>query len=79
MATTATQWNLVVDAETDRDVKEFLEEEGDGLELSRFVEEAVKMRLFQLSLAKARQASVHLSEEEVETLVDEALSWARGH
>ncbi len=74
MATTATQWNLLVDAETDRDVREFLEKEGDGVDLSRFVEEAVKERVFQMSVAKAKAANTGRSEEEIQSVIDEALA-----
>ena len=78
MATTATQWNLVVDAETDRDVRAFLAQEGESGNLSRFVEEAVKDRVFRLSVARAKQANVGRSAEEIQSIVDEAVDWARG-
>jgi hypothetical protein len=78
MATTATQWNLVVDAETDRDVREFLAQAGDPGGLSRFVEEAVKDRVFCLSVARAKQANLSRSPEEIQSVVDEAVDWARG-
>jgi hypothetical protein len=78
MATAATEWNLMVDAETDRDVREFLARAGDPGGLSRFVEEAVKDRVFRLSVARAKQANLTRSPEEIQSIVDEAVDWARG-
>jgi len=77
MATVATEWNLMVDAETDREVREFLAQAGDPGGLSRFVEEAVKDRVFLLSVARAKQANLSRSPEEIQSIVDEAVDWAR--
>ncbi len=73
----ATQWTVMVDAETDKDVREILAEEGGEQNLSRFVEAAVKERIFHMSVAKAKAANAVLSEEDIQTVIDEAVAWAR--
>jgi hypothetical protein len=76
----ATRWNLVVKVETDVELRQFLASEGGGRkgDLSKFVEEAVKARIFELSAARAKAANAHRSEAEIEAAVAEALEWARG-
>ncbi len=80
MQHTATRWNLVVKVETDMELRQFLASEGGGKkgDLSKFVEEAVKARIFELSAARAKAANSHRSEAEIEAAVAEALEWARG-
>jgi Ribbon-helix-helix domain len=45
--------------------------------LSLFVEEAVKARLFELTVADLRQQNAHLSADEIMDAVDDALEWVR--
>ncbi len=80
MARTATRWNLVVKVETDTELRQFLASEGGGKkgDLSKFVEEAVKARIFALSAARAKAANADRSEAEIDAAVSEALAWARG-
>ena len=75
----AAQWNVLVSRQTDQAVREFLAEEAveQGCDLSSFVEDAVKARIFALSVARARERTAHLSPDEIEALVDEAVEWAR--
>jgi len=75
----AAQWNLVVSHQTDQAVREFLADEAAGptRDLSLFVEDAVRARMFELSVARARQRTAHLNPDEIEALVDEAVEWAR--
>jgi hypothetical protein len=79
MPQTATRWNLVVTVETDTELRQFLASEGGGKkgDLSKFVEDAVKARIFQLSAERAKTANDHLSAAEIEAAVAEALTWAR--
>jgi hypothetical protein len=79
MATVATRWNVVVSAETDVELRQFLAGEGGGRkgDLSRFVEDAVKERIFKLSATRAKAENRKYSQKETEQAVDEALAWAR--
>jgi hypothetical protein len=80
MAQTATRWNLVVTAETDTELRQFLAAKGGGKkgDLSKFVEDAVKARIFHLSVEQAKAANAGRSSAEIEAAVAEALAWARG-
>lgn len=73
-----TRWTVSVSKETDAAVRDFLAERGmeDG-DLSKFVEEAVKWRVFDRALAEARRGFADLSPEEGEALVEEALAAVR--
>jgi len=79
MGTSATRWNLVVSTETDSALRQFLANEGGGRkgDLSKFVEEAVRARVFDLSARRAREENKGRSKAEVEAAVSEALAWAR--
>jgi hypothetical protein len=79
MATTATRWNLVVSKETDTALRQFLASEGGGRkgDLSKFVEEAVQERIFDLTLRAAREHNASRTPEEIEAAIEEALAWAR--
>lgn len=72
------RWNLVVPLETDRALRQFLGERGGRKgDLSRIVDEAVRSYLFEKAAEEAKNATADLSAEAVESLVDEALDWAR--
>jgi hypothetical protein len=75
----AANWNVVVSRQTDQAVREFLADEGPDHthDLSAFVEDAVKARMFELTVAQARQHTAHLTQDEIDALVDEAVEWAR--
>jgi hypothetical protein len=79
MGTTATRWNLVVSTETDVELRQFLASEGGGRkgDLSKFVEEAVRARVFELSARRAKEENKGRSSREIEEAVTEALEWAR--
>ena len=79
MAATATRWNLVVTTETDKELRQFLASEGGGRkgDLSKFVEEAVKERIFALSARRAKRENEMFSAEEIDDAVREAMAWAR--
>ena len=80
MGATATRWNLVVSTETDVELRQFLASVGGGRkgDLSKFVEEAVRARVFELSARRAKDENAGRSSEEIEAAVAEALEWARG-
>ncbi len=79
MGSTATRWNLVVSTETDSALRQFLANEGGGRkgDLSKFIEEAVRARVFDLSARRAREENKGRSKQEIEVAVSEALEWAR--
>lgn len=77
MATT--RWNLAVSAETDQALRMFLASQGGGRkgDLSRFVEEAVRAHIMELSAEDAKVSNASISEADLTVMVDEALDWAR--
>jgi len=79
MASTATRWNLVVSTDTDINLRQFLASEGGGRkgDLSRFVEEAVRARIFQLKVAQIKAANAKIPAEELEAVIDEAVREVR--
>ena len=79
MAQIATRWNLVVTVETDSELRQFLASEGRAKkgELSKFVEDAVKARIFQLSASRAKSENLNHSAQDIDEAVSEALAWAR--
>lgn len=77
MATT--RWNVAVSAETDRALRMFLASQGGGRkgDLSRFVEEAVRAHILELSAEEAKAANAGVREADLAAMVDEALDWAK--
>ena len=76
---TSARWNLVVSRDTDDALRQFLAGQGRGRknELSRFVEEAVQARIFELTAEGAKGRNANLPADEIASIVDEALEWAR--
>jgi hypothetical protein len=79
MATSGTRWNVVVSPETDRALRRFLAGAGGGRkgDLSRFVEEAVRERIAELTVEQLKAQNADRPQDEIETTIDEALAWAR--
>ncbi len=73
------QWSVTVSRQTDQAVREFLADEAaeQHCDLSSFVEAAVKARMFEVAVTRARRLTAHLSPDEIEVLIDEAVEWAR--
>lgn len=74
----STRWNLIVSRATDDALRQVLAGQGRGRkgELSRFVEEAVQARIFELT-EEAKRQNANLSADEIGGIIDEALEWAR--
>lgn len=73
------RWNIAVSAETDQALRMFLASQGGGRkgDLSRFIEEAVRAHILELSAEEAKAANAEVSESDLAAMVDEALGWAR--
>lgn len=74
-----TRWNVAVSADTDKSLRMFLASQGGGRkgDLSRFIEEAVRAHILELSAEQAKVANANVSEADLASMVDEALQWAR--
>lgn len=74
----ATRWTVSVASETDIKVRTYLAQRGMKKgDLSRFIEESVKWRLFDLTLAEARAKFADLSPDEMDDLLTEAIAETR--
>jgi hypothetical protein len=73
------RWNIAVSQDTDQGLRMFLASQGGGHkgDLSRFVEEAVRAHVFELTAEQAKAANRDLSEEALLAIVNEAVEWAR--
>ena len=73
-----TRWNLSISEETDRTVRMFLARNGGKKgDLSRFVDEAVRRRVFDLTVSQVKERSAELNQRELLGLIDEEVSAAR--
>jgi len=81
MAASSTRWNLVVSSELDRSLRRFLAAEGRSKkgELSRFVEEAVNKRIFEMAHRAATKRNAGVDPAELESMIEESLARAREH
>lgn len=72
------RWTVSVSAETDAAVRSHLAQRGRSAgDLSRFIEEAVRWRLFEQTLTEAQAGFSDLSPEETEALAAEAMAATR--
>ena len=73
------RWNIAVSPELDQSVRMFLAARGGGRkgDLSRFIEEAVRAHMLELSAEEAKAANSAISERDIDAMVDEALAWAK--
>ena len=74
----STRWNLVISEQTNLAVRGFLAQRGFKKgDLSGFVEEAVRWRVFDQTLTQAREGFDALNAKESQNLLDEALEHVR--
>ena len=72
------RWTVSVSKETDIAVRSFLAQRGMKKgDLSKFIEEAVRWRVFEQTLAETRSRFADLPEEELEALLNEAVETIR--
>ena len=73
------RWNLSVSTEIDKSIRLFLAKNGKSKKghLSRFIEEAVRAYILELTAEQAKRANAQVTEEELDSMIDEAFDWAR--
>lgn len=73
-----TRWNLSIPEETDRAVRTYLAKTGMKKgSLSAFVDEAVRNRVFRLTVERIKENNADVDAARLERLIDEAVDWAR--
>ena len=79
MSSNATaRWTVSVSRDTDTAVRTHLAQQGMKKgDLSRFIEEAVKWRVFDQTLAEVRARFSDMEPEELDALIDEAVTETR--
>lgn len=74
------RWNISVSSETDQSVRMFIAAQGGRKgDLSRFIEEAVRAHILELSVEQAKAANASVNEDDLTSIVTEAVQWARKH
>ena len=73
------RWNIAVSPDTDQSVRMYLAGQGGGRkgDLSRFIEEAVRAHILELSVEQAKAANANVNEADLTSVVAEAVEWAR--
>ncbi len=73
------RWNIAVSQDTDQALRMFLANQGGGRkgDLSRFIEEAVRTHILELTADQAKAANTNISEDDLSAIVEEATEWAR--
>jgi hypothetical protein len=75
---TTTRWTVSVSKGTDIAVRSFLAQRGlKKGDLSKFIEEAVKWRVLDQTVAEVRSKFADLPPEELEAVIEEAVAAAR--
>jgi len=73
-----TRWTVVVSDDTDIAVRSFLAQRGlKKGDLSKFIEEAVRWRVFDQTVAEARDNLADMDAVAAQALLDEAIAHAR--
>ena len=75
---TTIRWTVSVSRDTDISVRSFLAQRGMKKgDLSKFIEDAVKWRVLDRTMAEARDKFADLPPDEVEAMMEEAVAAAR--
>ena len=75
---TTVRWNIAVSAQTDRVLRMLLARQGGRKgDLSRFIEDAVRERLFEQTASMIKEDNANYTPEQIDSAVEEALDWAR--
>jgi len=72
------RWNVAVSADTDQSLRLFLASQGGGRkgDLSRFIEQAVRAHILELTAEQAKTANAGQSKEDLTAIVEEAVQRA---
>jgi hypothetical protein len=74
----AVRWNLKVSKETDLTLRTYLGSQGMKKgDLSRFIEEAVRWRVFHCTVQDIKERNADTSPDELQSLIDEAVREVR--
>lgn len=74
----AVRWNIKVSSDTDLALRRFLGSQGTKKgDLSKFIEEAVRARVFQLTVQDIKARNVETDPEELQALIDGAVQDVR--
>jgi len=72
------RWSVVVSKETDVSLRTYLAQKGMRKgDLSKFVEEAVRWRVLDRTVAEVKAQNAHAPRKEIEASIDEALETVR--
>lgn len=73
------RWNVAVSEDTDRSLRMFIAGRGNGRkgDLSKFIEEAVRAHILELTAEEAKANNMDVSESDLASIVEESLDWAR--
>jgi len=71
------QWNLEVHEDTDRTVRQYLQQHGEESDLAAFVERAVKKAILRATVSRIQERNSDLSAEEAQALADQAVAEVR--
>ena len=73
------RWNVAVSPETDQSLRIFLANQGRGKkgDLSKFIEEAVRSQIFELTAKQVKHESAAIGEEALNETINNALEWSR--
>ena len=75
----AVRWTITVSKETDLTLRTFLGARGMKKgDLSKFIEEAVRWRVFNLTVQDIREQNAGTDPEELQRIIDEAVNEVRG-
>ena len=73
-----TRWNLSIPEKTDRAVHAFLSQNGKNSgDLSEFVNDAVRRRIMELTIAKVKDRNAHYDQSEILAIIDEEVDAVR--
>ena len=72
------RWNVAVSQDTDQSLRMFLASQGGGRkgDLSRFIEDAVKSHILELTAEQVKTSNANVSETDMTSMINEALDWA---
>jgi hypothetical protein len=71
------RWSIVIPEETDRELRSFLAQRGTKKgDISRFVDEAVQARLFELTVDEVKARTRDVDQDEILDVIEEALRTA---